>query len=262
MENNLYLKTSKQKNPLLIYYTKYYYAKTSTLNKYWLQVFAPCTKSRKLKISWCSKAAVCVYREGATSNHCAAWIRAGSSSKIHSREHKELFWRCKLLGAVCWERKQIKQTLLYMPLPCQPKLLPSQAEGKRNDPVPLKKLLLQEFGGPVYLSPYWEYCSSGGNSAVWVCLFCPSAYHYSDKTTLNKLTKALELNRVIVCALFAVALITWLCIQTEAIFTDFLSKELAFISIWKENIKGCIIIVTTTTRRRAEWNKACTHLLK
>ena len=106
-------------------------------------------------------------------------------------------------------------------------------------------------------SSYSEYCSSGGNSAVWVCLFCPSAYHYSDKTTLNKLTKALELNRVIVCAVFAVALITWLCIQTEAIFTDFLSKELAFISIWKENIKGCIIIIITRPHRGAEWNKAC-----
>lgn len=126
-------------------------------------MFAPCTKSRNLNFSWCSKAAVCVYWEGATSNHCAAWIRAGSSSKLHSRGHKELFWRCKLLGAICWERKQIKQTLLYMPLPCQPKLLPSQAEGKRNDPVPLKKLLLQEFGGPVYLlllrvlQFWWEF---------------------------------------------------------------------------------------------------------
>lgn len=98
-------------------------------------------------------------------------------------------------------------------------------------------------------SPYWECHSSDGNPAVQVCFFCPSAYHYSDRTTLNKLTKALELNMVIVCALFAVALITWLCIQTEAIFTDFLSKELAFISIWGENIKGYVTIVTMMPHR-------------
>lgn len=93
-----------------------------------------------------------------------------------------------------------------------------------------------------------------------VCLFCPSAYYYSDKTTLNKLTKALELNRVIVCALFAVALVTWLRIQTEAIFTDFLSKELAFISIWRENIKGCVTIIIMRPCRGARQNKAYTLL--
>lgn len=109
-------------------------------------------------------------------------------------------------------------------------------------------------------SPYWVYRSSDGNSAVQICLFCPSAYHYSDKTTLNKLTKALELNRVIVRALFAVALITWLRIQTEAIFTDFLSKELAFISICEENIKSCIIIISMRPCRGAGWNKAYTCL--
>lgn len=109
-------------------------------------------------------------------------------------------------------------------------------------------------------SPCWEYSSSDGNPAIRVCLFCPSAYHYSDKTTLNKLTKALELNRVIVCALFAVALVTWLRIQTEAIFTDFLSKELAFISIWGENIKGCVTVIIMRPRRGARWNKAYTLL--
>lgn len=133
---------------------------------------------------------------------------------------------------------------------------PSRRKG--NDPMHLTKLL-QEFRGPVFL-PYWECHSSDGNPAIRVCLFCPSAYHYSDKTTLNKLTKALELNRVIVCALFAVALITWLRIQTEAVFTDFLSKELAFISIWGENIKGCVTIVIMMIRRRARWNKSYTHL--
>lgn len=72
---------------------------------------------------------------------------------------------------------------------------------------------------------------------------------------LNKLTKALELDRVIICALFAVALVTWLRIQTEAIFTDFLSKELAFIGIWRENVKGCVTIIITRGVRR---NKAFT----
>ena len=121
------------------------------------------------------------------------------------------------------------------------------------------KKLLQEFGGQCSF-PCWECRSCDGNPAVEVCLFCPSAYHYSDKITLNKLTKALELNRVIVCALFAVALVTWLRIQTEAIFTDFLSKELAFISIWGENINGCVTIIIMRPRRGARWNKAYTLL--
>lgn len=125
-----------------------------------------------------------------------------------------------------------------MPQPCHPELLLSQAEGRE-----MTQCILQNcYRSPEAqcFSPYWKCHSCDGNPAVAVCLFCPSAYHYGDKTTLNKLTKALELNRVIVCALFAVALITWLCIQTEAVFTDFLAKELALISIWGENIKALL----------------------
>lgn len=134
-----------------------------------------------------------------------------------------------------------------MPQLCHPELLLSQAEGREMTQCILQSCYRSSEAQ--CFSPYWECHSSDGNPAVQVCFFCPSAYHYSDRTTLNKLTKALELNRVIVCALFAVALITWLCIQTEAIFTDFLSKELAFISIWGENIKGYVTIVTMMPHR-------------
>lgn len=141
---------------------------------------------------------------------------------------------------------------------CHPELLLSQAEGRE-----MTQYVLQScYRSPEAqcFSPYWECHRSDGNPAVQVCLFCPSAYHYSDKTTLNKLTKALELNRVIVCALFAVAFIAWLRIQTEAVFTDFLSKELAFISIWGEKIKGCVTIVIMLQGRQARWNKSYTLL--
>lgn len=140
-----------------------------------------------------------------------------------------------------------------MPQLCHPELLLSQAEGREMTQCILQSCYRSSEAQ--CFSPYWECHSTDGNPAVRVC---PSAYHYSDKTTLNKLTKALELNRVIVCALFAVALITWLRIQTEAVFTDFLSKELAFISIWGKN--QCVIIVIMMPHRQAKWNKSYTLL--
>lgn len=182
---------------------------------------------------------------------CAACIKSGSSSRICTQRSTR-----ELLGAICWKRKQIKQTLLYMPFHVSQNCCPAK-EKRREMTQCLLKSCYKSLEAQCS-SPCWKYRSSGGNPAVWVCLFCPSAYHYSDKTTLNKLTKALELNRVIICALLAVALITWLCIQTEAIFTDFLSKKLAFISIWGENIKGCLTIIVTRPCRGVRWNRAYT----
>lgn len=229
------------------------YSKTHTLTKWSELHCSPCTQRTEGQIvPRQSEATVCI-REGRWSL-CAASIKAGTSSRLCLQRSK--WW--SLGDANSWEQSAGKTSKQSKPCPpCHHHVSQNCCPAKQKAREMTQCFLKSCHRSPEaqHSSACWEYRSSDGTPATGVCLFCPSAYRYSDKTTSDKLTKTLELNRVVVCALLAVALITWLRVQTEAILTDLLSKELAFISIWGENVNSCVTITIRRLCRGARRNK-------